>query len=549
MILTMNFIKQYKTQLLFYILFPLLTLTFGFAYFSNQRNIERAYGATSVVMPTQGGTGTSTIPTYGQILVGQANGKYAPTSTLATTTINGLLTGLDGANFSGTVSSSALISNGITLITGQVLTAGSFTNSTTMDFKAGNNTGANAFRIQFYESLVSGIKNSGGYIQYNSVGNYLEFGGMANTTGVDVPGFRIDRDSGKVTFVGESQFDGNAKFVGKVDLTSSTQVGNYTQDTNITIAGKTNSAGASRLNLWEQSNGNGGYIKLDGGANKFYIGTNNSTTTDTNAIEIIRGSAVVSFLGNIKSQYSSTIYTELSTNSGGNFFINASGGSVNMNTIAKNNAFNIYDNTSATSDYVKLRGNEIGLVNSSTQVIKFGNDVSYIKNGNLGIGTTTPTNLLSIEKKSANGEFIGSEILESGKGVGLKTGVWKQGAGAYDLAGIWASPSKPSNLNYIFGTTGATSDTYFNAPSGKGMYFQNNGTSLMTMLSTGFLGIGTTTPRSKLHVTGTGTTTAWIGNFGSAGQICLGTASTTVSVCFYGDPTTGNIVSFVTSTY
>ncbi len=38
-------------------------------------------GALSVYMPFQGGTGTSTIPTYGQVLMGDGTGKYAPVST------------------------------------------------------------------------------------------------------------------------------------------------------------------------------------------------------------------------------------------------------------------------------------------------------------------------------------------------------------------------------------------------------------------------------------------------------------------------------------
>ena len=40
-----------------------------------------ASGAT-ILFPYQGGTGTGTVPTLGQILVGQSNGKYTPTSTI-----------------------------------------------------------------------------------------------------------------------------------------------------------------------------------------------------------------------------------------------------------------------------------------------------------------------------------------------------------------------------------------------------------------------------------------------------------------------------------
>ena len=40
------------------------------------------YAAGSIFLPVQGGTGISTIPTYGQMLVGNAGGTYTLTSTL-----------------------------------------------------------------------------------------------------------------------------------------------------------------------------------------------------------------------------------------------------------------------------------------------------------------------------------------------------------------------------------------------------------------------------------------------------------------------------------
>ena len=55
-------------------------------YLFDINNKEFVFGTTSVVMPTQGGTGASTIPTAGQIPVGQSNGKYIPTNTITATT-------------------------------------------------------------------------------------------------------------------------------------------------------------------------------------------------------------------------------------------------------------------------------------------------------------------------------------------------------------------------------------------------------------------------------------------------------------------------------
>lgn len=708
-----NFIKQYKSQ--FFIVLPLFTLLFCGTYFLNERNKALAddrIGATSVLMPIQGGTGTSTIPTLGQILVGQSNGKYIPTSTITATT-----------------TFTSIVANTLSLDSGVALSAGSFTASTTFDFKAGLNTGANAFRMQFYESLTSGIKNSGGYIQYDSINNYLEFGGIQPVTGVDVPGFRIARDTGIATFFG-------------VNLPALTTIGGgsieYTQDTALTLAGKTNSVNAARLNLWELANGSGGYIKYDGSANQLNFGTQTNTSTETNAISINRGSAIVNFnssittgkviggsattanlslqgtsgngtltsaglkflvgnngateamtilnngnvgigtnnpsyqldagfgsantvgdlaldgtnkiiylgrqsgtsgdnsivkfrdrLGTVKfrlnagasesvyfgnfgvnygvkilnttADLNSTTSARLEVDSGNAVFPAAvfstgdvgigdiptydldiqrvtAGGSVdarvrNLSTtgyaIYRGDAdtaslkFGSYGSAYGTTQYrnnsiLTTDGTKLRIANTSaTGILTFHTGgqtdatekMRLTADGYLGIGSTTPSNLLTIEKNSSNGEFIGSEVFESGKSVGLKTGVWKQGSGAYDLAGIWASPSTPSNLNYIFGTTGATSDTYLNTPTGKSLYFQVAGTSKITMNSSGYLGIGTTTPKSALQVTGTGTTTLWIGEFGKPGQFCLGTASTTASVCCYGDVTTGGLICNTTSTY
>ena len=62
------------------------------------------YAAGSIFLPVQGGTGISTIPTYGQMLVGNAGGTYTLTSTLgvanggtASTTLGGILAG-NGTN-------------------------------------------------------------------------------------------------------------------------------------------------------------------------------------------------------------------------------------------------------------------------------------------------------------------------------------------------------------------------------------------------------------------------------------------------------------------
>ena len=111
--------------------------------------------------------------------------------------------------------------------------------------------------------------------------------------------------------------------------------------------------------------------------------------------------------------------------------------------------------------------------------------------GNVGIGTATPGQKLDIQGNPANGEFIGSKILDTGLNRGLLMGVYKSTNGAYDLAGLWPAAVTPNNTNYIFGTTGADADTYFGAPSGRNMHFQVAASTKMYIDSTGNVGIGT----------------------------------------------------------
>ena len=127
---------------------------------------------------------------------------------------------------------------------------------------------------------------------------------------------------------------------------------------------------------------------------------------------------------------------------------------------------------------------------------------SYIL-GNVGIGTTTPTQKLDLSANIANGGFLGTQTLDTGRSEGLLVGVYKETtAGAYTFSGLWPYGVTPSNTNYIFGTTGATSDTYFGAPTGKSMYFQVAADSKMIITSAGNVGIGTTTPGQALDVIG-----------------------------------------------
>jgi hypothetical protein len=110
-----------------------------------------------------------------------------------------------------------------------------------------------------------------------------------------------------------------------------------------------------------------------------------------------------------------------------------------------------------------------GSVNNNILLNGGGN--SYINGGNLGIGTTTPDAPLHVEDRIMVGEdpsypTVYGELLHEGGGTGF---IINSNAGG----GSWAD-----------------------------LYFQTNGTTKMFIESAGNVGIGTTTPASRLDVRG-----------------------------------------------
>jgi len=130
--------------------------------------------------------------------------------------------------------------------------------------------------------------------------------------------------------------------------------------------------------------------------------------------------------------------------------------------------------------------------------------------GYVGIGTTTPTNLLSLSGQSAQTIWTERNTTTNTAGTNLTLRVGGATLGATDknggdlyLSGGTATGTGSSNL-YFQTATANTTGTTDNAPSTK-----------MTILGNGNVGIGTTTPAQTLSVyngvsTGTYTTTGWV---------------------------------------
>jgi hypothetical protein len=108
-------------------------------------------------------------------------------------------------------------------------------------------------------------------------------------------------------------------------------------------------------------------------------------------------------------------------------------------------------------------------------------------NGNVGIGTTAPDQKLHVDGK------IRIEDGEIGN-ISINSVDYTCFAGRLDH----------NNTNFALAQRVGTGDTLLNAPSGKKITFGINGSGKMILNSSGYVGIGTTSPYCPLHVKGYG---------------------------------------------
>jgi hypothetical protein len=105
-----------------------------------------------------------------------------------------------------------------------------------------------------------------------------------------------------------------------------------------------------------------------------------------------------------------------------------------------------------------------------------------LDDGNVGIGTASPTQILDIQKNVADASFFGIKILDSQVGrIPFYTGVYKSTAATWEIGGLWYT-NTPTPANYIFSSDGGSS--YFNAASGN-LYFGISNNYYMTMNANG----------------------------------------------------------------
>jgi len=134
-------------------------------------------------------------------------------------------------------------------------------------------------------------------------------------------------------------------------------------------------------------------------------------------------------------------------------------------------------------------------------------------NKRLGIGTTTPVSKLSVtDSTSARGAFLDVNTVASHSGLWL---------GANDLT--------PSVSNYNLLSNGTS--LFINRPTGGSIDFRQNNTTQMTILTSGNVGIGTTTTPTEILTFGNGTARKiWVENsaLGTSGRPLTVSAGSTI---------------------
>lgn len=178
----------------------------------------------------------------------------------------------------------------------------------------------------------------------------------------------------------------------------------------------------------------------------------------------------------------------------------------------------IGDNTPEAMLSVRTNGSDdiMHLQNNSGSTI-----LSVLNNGNMGVGTTTPTALISTDYN--DGTPLSTDLTL------MRADSYQSFNGAYDLYGMY---SKPVTHDGGIFTAAANNYAFYGAPSGGmtdwGIYLTGEDKNYFS----GNVGIGTSSPASKLDVWGSfqvvGSTTAGFASISvdeSSGRVAIGTTT------------------------
>jgi hypothetical protein len=359
--------------------------------------INGAVSASSTISVAYGGTGVSTAPSYGQLLVGDGNGNYSLT---ATSSLGILASSAIGLGSVGQIPYYSTAAQAITATSSLFLSTRSFVGiGTTTPNSALSvfSTASPQFQLAYDKDnyLTTGVSSSGGITM-----------AVNGTSG----GFAITNP--QPTAVGSGT--GTAAPLG---LSVTGGIGGNSLDTNIGVGGigggiqlNAGTGGTALLSTFSETGGAGGAVSLTGGTGGVaasptvafmsrlagaggavtIAGGNGGAATNGGASSVNTAGAGGAFILNGGTGGNASGATTNNGGAGGSLYI--TGGAGGTGSSANGNAGNVYLGYNSSS----VLGN-----------VYFGNqNISYISStGNFGIATTSPYAKLSVA-----GEVVGQNF-------------------------------------------------------------------------------------------------------------------------------------------